>query len=263
MEHLHKAEVKGGEGEKDKKEGEEDKKEGEGEEKGLNLFATTGVRRPEYWQCICYITPLQEKENWTAGDATSVFCTHCKAKIKYNAIKNNKGIKWHSNKCHPKSLQNFKRKQASDDGGSNKKKKIGYYFPTQGKEEKMLASQSNQMKFHQLVALWTALSLCPFSILEDVKWQELVQFVSNVHGELKMPRRNTNKKNIIHAAKVLKQAIRNDMKSNCSYFACTSDMWSSTQMKAFRALTLHFLTDDFCMQSYTLEVKPTQGKLAI
>jgi hypothetical protein len=50
------------------------------------------------------------------------------------------------------------------------------------------------------------------------------------------------------------------MKSNCSYFACTSDMWSSTQMKAFRALTLHFLTDDFCMQSYTLEVKPTQGK---
>jgi hypothetical protein len=124
----------------------------------------------------------------------------------------------------------------------------------------MLAIQSNQMKFHQLVALWTALSLCPFSLSEDVKLQELVQFASNDHGELKLPSRNTNKKNVIHEAKVLKQAIRNDMKINCSYFACTSDMWSSTQMKAFMALTLHFLTDDFCMQSYTLEVKPTQGK---
>jgi hypothetical protein len=58
---------------------------------------------------------------------------------------------------------------------------IDYFFPTQVKEEKMLASQSNQMKFHQLVALWTALSLCPFSISEDVKLQELVQFASNVH----------------------------------------------------------------------------------
>ena len=82
-----------------------------------------------------------------------------------------------------------------------------------------------------------------FSILEDVKLQELMQFASNVHGELKMPSRNTNKKKIIHEAKVLKQAIQNDMKSNCSFFACTSDMLSSTQMKAFMALTLHFLTD--------------------
>jgi hypothetical protein len=47
MEHLHKAEAKGGEGEEDKKEGEEDKKEEEEdkkeEETGLNLFAATGV----------------------------------------------------------------------------------------------------------------------------------------------------------------------------------------------------------------------------
>jgi hypothetical protein len=62
--------------------------------------------------------------------------------------------------------QNFKRKQASDDGGSNKKKKIDFFSPTQGKEENMLASQSNQMKFHQLVALWTALSLRPFGRCE-------------------------------------------------------------------------------------------------
>jgi hypothetical protein len=85
MEHLHKAEAKGGEGEEDKKE----------EEKGLNLFAATGVRLPKYWQCIRYIAPSQEKKNWTAGDATGVFCTHGKAKIKYNAIKNNKDIKRH------------------------------------------------------------------------------------------------------------------------------------------------------------------------
>jgi hypothetical protein len=47
MEHIHKAEAEGGEGEEDKKEGEKDKKEEvedkKEEGKGLNLFAATGV----------------------------------------------------------------------------------------------------------------------------------------------------------------------------------------------------------------------------
>jgi hypothetical protein len=136
---------KGGEGEEDKKE----------EEKGVNLFAATGVWLPEYWQCIHYIAPSQEKKNWTAGIATSLFCTHCKAKIKYNAIKNNKGIKWHMNKYHPKLLQD-KRKQKVMMEAPTWKRKLTIFSPMQVKEEKKLASQSSQMKLHELVALWTA-----------------------------------------------------------------------------------------------------------
>jgi hypothetical protein len=48
------------------------------------------------------------------------------------------------NKYNPKLLQD-KRKQTSDDGSANKKKKIDYFFSTQVKEEKMLASQSSQV----------------------------------------------------------------------------------------------------------------------
>jgi hypothetical protein len=69
----------------------------------------------------------KEKKNWKAGNAISVFCTHCKAKIKYNAIKNNKGIKQHMNKYHPKLLQDFKHQQRSDDGSSNNKGKSIFF----------------------------------------------------------------------------------------------------------------------------------------
>jgi hypothetical protein len=58
-----------------------------------------------------------------------------------------------------------------------------------------------------LIALWTAFSLRSFSISEDVKLQELITFAGNVHGALMMPSPNTNKKNVISEANMLKQKI--------------------------------------------------------
>lgn len=54
--------------------------------------------------------------------------------------------------------------------------------------------------------------------------------------------------------------MKNDIATNCLYFVSTSDMWSSQTMKAFMALTIHFVTPDFKMRNYTLEVKPVTGK---
>jgi hypothetical protein len=37
-------------------------------------------------------------------------------------------------------------------------------------------------------------------------------------------------------------------------------MWSSRSMDTIIALSLHFLTEDFEMKNYMLEVKPVKGK---
>ena len=58
----------------------------------------------------------------------------------------------------------------------------------------------------------------------------------------------------------MKEVIKKIISVNCSIFSSTSDMWSSRTMKAFMAVTIHFLTDEFIMRSYTLEVKPVLGK---
>ena len=118
-------------------------------------------------------------------------------------------------KFHAKMLHDFKHKNS--DSNDTKKRKLDSFFLTQEKEKK-LASQPNQAKFHQFVALWTALSLCPCSILENLKLQELIQFAGNVKGELTMPSQNTNRSNVIREAKVLKQAIEEDITNNCLFF---------------------------------------------
>lgn len=77
------------------------------EESRLNLYKAIGVRNQAYWQCIRYVAPTAEKKKWTSADAVGVYCTECKQRIKYHAVKNNKGVKRHMEKCHMDLLGKF------------------------------------------------------------------------------------------------------------------------------------------------------------
>ena len=44
------------------------------------------------------------------------------------------------------------------------------------------------------------------------------------------------------------------------FFCTTTDILTSRALKAFTAFTLHYLTVEFEMKSFTLEVKPFGGK---
>lgn len=77
----------------------------------LNLFKVRGVRHPEYWQCIEYVAPSNEKKEWKASEAEAVFCKECKTTIPYHSSKNSKGVTRHMNKFHEDLLQNFRRKR--------------------------------------------------------------------------------------------------------------------------------------------------------
>ena len=237
---------------------EEKKEEGERkeEEDQIYLFKATGVRNPEYWQCIRYIAPTGEKKNWRSSDAKGVYCTECKSKINYHSIKNPKGIKRHMEGKHMHMIEEYEHKKT----GSNKRKaEISAFFPKKPKTEKC-ANAVNRQHFNRLVALWTGTSLRPFSVSEDTVLQEMITFATSVSGNLPLPSRNTNRNNLMKEANELINKIRNDIEANCTDFSTTSDMWSSRTMKSFMALTLHFLTEEFIMKSYTLEVKPIRGK---
>ena len=140
------------------------------------------------------------------------------------------------------------KKRKSDHG-------IDSFFPKKPKTDKM-ANRVNHEQFDQLIALWSGLSLRPFSICEDALLQEAFTFATSVSGNLSLPSRNTNRNNILREASQMKKSIKHNIQLNCTYFSSTSDMWSSQTMKAFMALTIHFLTEEFMMRSYTLEAKP-------
>ena len=229
----------------------------------LKLFKAMGVRNPEYWQCIRYIAPDDvEKNIWKKSDAIGVYCTECKERIKYDSTKNSHGVKRHMDRFHSDLLEKYNEKVSKTKRRSEEKKsneKIASFFPKKARTDKK-ASPVNQKEFNRLVALWTGVSLRPFSIVEDRLLKEVITFATSMSGHLTLPSRNTNRKNLMEEADKMKEVIKEDISVNCSFFSSTSDMWSSRTMKAFMAVTIQFLTDEFIMRSYTLEVKPVLGK---
>lgn len=122
------------------------------------------------------------------------------------------------------------------------------------------ANSTHQTHFNDLVARWTACSLRPYSISEDRELQEVIDFATIIDGKLKLPSRTTNKRRIDELADQTRDRMMKVLSKSCDYFSSTSDMWSSKNMDAFMAFTLHFISIDFQNYNFTLSIKPTVGK---
>jgi hypothetical protein len=50
--------------------------------------------------------------------------------------------------------------------------------------------------------------------------------------------------------------VQEKMRNEMDYFAMTTDIWSSRVMESYMAETIHYLTEDFEMKTFTMEVTP-------
>ena len=133
------------------------------------------------------------------------------------------------------------------------------YCVKQRKTEKA-ASAANQNEFSKLIVEWIASSVRPFMISEDAGLQKVCDFAVLVDGRLNLPSRNKVKKDIDELAVKLASRMKDELQKYCLHYALTSNLWSSQTMQAFMAMTIHFLTEDFSMHNYTLEVCPVLGQ---
>ena len=89
-----------------------------------------GVTKAEYWQCILYIAPTNEKKIWKAKDAIGTYCKVCKTQIPYHSVKNPKGVQQHMEKSH-KDLLNAHAKKRNEVKNCNSTA-MDHFFSSQG-----------------------------------------------------------------------------------------------------------------------------------
>ena len=77
--------------------------------------------------------------------------------------------------------------------------------------------------------------------------------------QVKLPSRNKVKGQVVKASKYMMKRVSKKMESEIDYFAMTTDIWSSRTMKSYMAITIHYLTAEFVMRGFALEVTPLQG----
>ena len=225
------------------------------EDKPLLLFKPLRIRHPEYWQCIKLIAKSSLPADITSSKALGAYCTKCKVKIRYDAKTHSRGASRHMSTCHQDMIDNYIEKQV---GKKRSESKLTAHFAKKVKSCET-ASIGDQEHFRRLLAKWTARSLRPFSVTVDRGLQDVVDFATSVKGRLILSSRNTNQKYVIEEANMMSDKVLKVIEKECIYFACTTDMWSSRHRKSFITITQHFLTEDFFMKNFVLEVKEVFG----
>ena len=71
-----------------------------------------------------------------------------------------------------------------------------------------MASNVNQKQLEFLSAMWTATSLRPFKVIEDLFLQSMIDLATSVDGKLKLPSRNLNWENIMKLTEWMKNEIK-------------------------------------------------------
>ncbi len=96
--------------------------------------------------------------------------------------------------------------------------------------------------------------------MEDKGFIELVEFVNYLKNAVELPRRTCVAEHIREKAAKCRIELKKRIKSEALFYCTTTDVWSSRALSAFIGLTIHYLTKEFELVSWNLEVQKFEGK---
>ena len=131
---------------------------------------------------------------------------------------------------------------------TSKHKKIGQYF----KEKKWLPTDKQQKDCTEKLARMICLDLQPVSIVEDKGFKD---FVSCLQPSYNIPDRRVLRNSIIPDLYMSQKSDLQRRLNEIDSFAITLDHWTSTAQDAYMAVTAHFLSEDFTINDYCLNVR--------
>ena len=221
----------------------------------LPLF-TMKRQRGKYWQFIKLVAPSHEIREWESKDAVSAWCELCRVKLSYSKGNIN-SVKSHLRAKHANHLA-----ASSENETSAKKRKVSTItdaFSSMQNAPMKPASKGDSKKAEAILVNWIATLLQPFLLVRDSGFVALWRFLNALRTQVDPPSRNKVKGQVVKASEYVMMRVTKKMESEMDYFAMTTDIWSSRTMKSYMAITIHYLTAEFVMRGFTLDVTPLQG----
>lgn len=220
----------------------------------LPLF-TLKRQRGHYWNFIKLVAPRHEKRTWESKDAIAAWCERCRVKIAYS-LGNINSVKSHLRTKHP---DHYTKESKRPSKRVKVDTKITDVFSSMQNIEMKPATKGDIKKAEALLVHWSATSLRPFTQVEDPGFVALWTFLNSLRTRVQPPSRNKHKEQLIKISNLVMKKVREKIQRETDYFAMTTDIWSSRTMESYMAITIHYLTTEFVMKDFTLEVTPLQG----
>jgi hypothetical protein len=130
------------------------------------------------------------------------------------------------------------------------------FSSVQNKELKPSSKADQKMGEARLVN-WTAMSLRPFTIIMKMKgFLKFVNWMNSLRTNFTAPSQNKHTNQLVKLSDMVMKRVQEKMRNEMDYFAMTTDIWSSRVMESYMAETIHYLTEDFEMKTFTMEGTP-------
>lgn len=224
------------------------------------LFVTKHARDPYLWKHIRLVAKGTEPE-----DGTTVFKnTDCMGKFYCKSC--NKFENYtigNSNTLRRHVQNNPANHKQEDEAQSNKKRKLDDFFPQTVQDAyKRLgqATMANNNEFRNILARWVCESQRPLVVVEDKGLEEAIRYANGCNRRLVVPGRTSLTEEVEALVSKLRLKLKELLKEECMWYSLTTDIWTSSNNKSYISLTLHYVTEDFVMKSWTLDVKEFQGR---
>ncbi|KAG6942316.1 hypothetical protein JG688_00018196 [Phytophthora aleatoria] len=95
-------------------------------------------------------------------------------------------------------------------------------------------------------------------IVDDKGFIVLIRYI--ICGiQVSLPERAKMREENIALAVEYRRRVRSVVETGCWYFWITSDIWTAGNAKSYISLTIHYVDNEFCPQSWTLEVRELPG----
>lgn len=123
------------------------------------------------------------------------------------------------------------------------------------------ASAEDQSGVNDILATWVAQLMRPFKLVKDQGFTDYVKLVSSVQGEVYVPSAYTIQKLVVSLSSEIRSSLQFRIASECCFFSASSDIWTARSNSTFISLTIHYVTEDFFMQNWVLEVEELPGSI--
>ncbi|EGZ09482.1 hypothetical protein PHYSODRAFT_523775 [Phytophthora sojae] len=95
----------------------------------------------------------------------------------------------------------------------------------------------------------------PFNILKDKYFRKYSRFLNSVEGYIKPAKPWKARENVDNIAGALRETLKDEIADECDYYTASADIWTSKSKRAFISFTLHYLTRNFDLKNWVLEIK--------
>jgi hypothetical protein len=229
----------------------------------LILFENKLARKREYWQFVKMVAPSGKEKpqgGWKAQDCVALYCEKCNLQMKYT-VNDSKVIRRHMHRAHSDEMMEYKNKTTILE--KTKRKTMDDFLCATAKKPKTAPGSTELKQLKALCVKWVSKNYRPIQIVEDDGLIELIHFANRMKNFAVLPGRTSLSEEIRETAEIKRTELKTILVKEAKFYCTTTDIWSSRSSSAFISLTMHYLTDDFTMKSWNLEVQKFGGKHSV